>query len=195
MAADAYRHNVLERVREVLEGIAPLRTALDFGSGDGWFARRLMDEGLVEDVVGVDVRRRRRAHLEPILYDGSLLPFPDRSFDLVYAIDTVHHTPDPAASIREALRCCRSTFLLKDHTYRRPTTKLLISIIDELGNRRFGVPSIYKYQRGWEWLPVIEDAGFALEELRHPILCDTRPVLAGLTNGYQFIGRWRRARP
>ncbi len=190
--AKAYRENVLDRMRETLAPIAPVARALDFGGGDGWFARQLMDEGLVEEVVTVDVLRRDETIVEPVIYDGEALPFEDRSFDLVYAIDTVHHADDPAAALTEAMRCAGGHFVLKDHTYETRRTYWKISVLDELGNRRFGVPSPHHYQRGWEWLETFEREGFELRELRHPIVCDTRPVLAQLGNGFQFIGRWRR---
>jgi SAM-dependent methyltransferase len=192
--ARSYRENVLDRLRETLAPIAPVGRALDFGAGDGWFARSLLQAGLAEEVVAVDVLRREETLVEPVIYDGETLPFEDRSFDLVYTIDTVHHADDPAASLTEAMRCSREHFVLKDHTYERTLTKARISVLDELGNRRFGVPSPHHYQRGWEWLPVFERAGFERCELRHPILCETRPVLSRLANDFQFIGRWRRNR-
>ena len=188
----SYRENVLDRMRETLAPIAPIGRALDFGCGEGWFAQQLMDEGLVGEVVGVDVMRREDPILEPVIYDGTTLPFEDRSFDLVYSIDTVHHADEPTASLAEAMRCAASHFVLKDHTYEARRTYWKISVLDELGNRRFGVPSPHHYQRGWEWLPTFEREGFELRELRHPIVCDTRPVLARLGNHFQFIGRWRR---
>jgi SAM-dependent methyltransferase len=193
MRPNAYRRNLLEHFRRHLGEIGPLVTALDFGSGDGWFAHAAMESGLVENVVCVDVQARRRSYVEPVLYDGRVLPFADHSFDLVYALDVLHHTPAPAETLRDALRCSGRYFVLKDHTYRRPAGKLVLAMLDEIGNRRFGVPSLYHYQRGWEWLPVIEKQRFALEELQYPITIETRPILSSFVNHFQFIGRWQRA--
>jgi hypothetical protein len=66
--------------------------------------------------------------------------------------------------------------------------------MDEIGNRRFGVDSVYQYQREWEWLPVIEAAGFVLETLVHPAPCH-EGLLGWATNGLQFVGLWRRREP
>jgi SAM-dependent methyltransferase len=192
---NAYRRNVVRFLTELLAPVAPVDRALDFGAGDGWFAHELERSGLIRRVVGAEVLRRRgRRFVEPILYDGRRLPFADRSFDLVYAVDVLHHTPDPPAALREALRCCRSHFVLKDHTHTSRLGRWTLALLDEVGNRRFGVPSLYRYQRDWEWLPVIEDAGFALEELHHPVVCERRPVLSWFVNEFQFVGRWRRGR-
>lgn len=189
---NAYRRNVFRHLAEVLAPVAPVGQALDFGSGDGWFAREMGRSGLARHVVAVDVLRRRRRFVDPILYDGVRLPFADRTFDLVYAIDVLHHTPHPTTTLRELLRCCRSHFVLKDHTYDSRLGRWTLALLDEAGNRRFGVPSLYNYQRGWEWLPVIEEAGLALEELRHPVVCERRPVLSWFVNEFQLLGRWCR---
>lgn len=190
---NAYRRNVFRHLTEVLAPVAPVERALDFGCGDGWFARELGRSGLARRVVAVEVlRRRRRRLVEPVLYDGRRLPFADRSFDLVYAVDVLHHTPDPPAALRELLRCCRSHFVLKDHTHRSRLGRWTLALLDEVGNRRFGVSSLYNYQRDWEWLPVIEDAGLTLAELRHPVVVERRPVLSWFVNEFQFVGRWRR---
>jgi len=187
-----YRRRVLQLVRDLLEPYAPVPTALDFGCGDGWFAHSFQQERFAQAVSAVDVQTRRRCFVQPQMYDGVHLPFADRSFELVYSMDVLHHCPDPGQSLREVLRCSKDLLLIKDHTYSSTTGWMTLCVLDELGNRRFGVPSRYQYQRGWEWLAVIESAGFALQKLVYPAAC--HPRLLGLaTNHLQFIGLWRRA--
>ncbi|MEM7481597.1 MAG: class I SAM-dependent methyltransferase [Acidobacteriota bacterium] len=190
---NAYRRRVLEHLRALLAPIAPVGRALDYGSGDGWFAHSLLAEGLIEEIVAVDVQRREHHFIEPQLYDGERLPFDDRSFDLVYAVDVLHHTPDPAASLRDLLRCSRRHFLLKDHNHDTALGKWTLALLDEAGNRKFGVPSLYHYQRRWNWLPVIEEEGFEEQERRAKILIEERPLLRWFVNEFQFVGRWSRA--
>ena len=189
---NAYRRNLLSLLRPLLASQAAGR-ALDFGAGDGWFARVLQDEGLVGEVVALDVQRRRHAVVEPLIYEGRRLPFADRSFDLVYALDALHHCLEPRTSLAELTRCSSRLLLLKDHTYRRPISRLALAALDEIGNRRFGVASPHRYQQGWEWLPWIEDAGFERVDLIHPARCERRPPLSWFANRLQFIGLWRRA--
>jgi SAM-dependent methyltransferase len=186
-----YRRRIFEQLRTLLEPRGPLGTALDFGSGDGWFAQELQQQKLVERVTAVDVHRRPRVLVEPTMYDGHTLPFADRSFDLGYAVDVLHHAPDPLEALGELLRCTRRYLLLKDHTSSTALGWWLLAALDEIGNRRFNVRCRYRYQRNWDWLPVIEQHGFVLERLIHP-----SPVHVGLlgkvTNGLQFIGIWKR---
>jgi SAM-dependent methyltransferase len=186
-----YRRRILTLLHSLLEPYLPLASALDFGSGDGWFARSVHENGIATKIRPVDVQRRLRCVTEPQLYDGRRLPFADRSFELVYSIDVLHHCPDPRASLRDALRCAGRYFLLKDHTYRTLGGRLTLCLLDEIGNRRFGVPSLYKYQHRWEWSGWIEAEGFVLERLVHPAACHTGP-LGWATNALQFIALWRR---
>jgi SAM-dependent methyltransferase len=190
---NAYRRRIRATLDELLKPLAPVPTALDFGSGDGWFADQFQSRGLVKDVVPVDVQLRDKTVRPPQLYDGTRLPFADRSFDLVYSIDVLHHCPDPVASLRDLLRCGRSYFLIKDHTYRGSFGYFTLCALDEIGNRRFGIPSRYKYQREWDWRPVIEEAGYEAVRLIHPAPCHRGP-LGWATNRLQFIGLWRRTR-
>jgi SAM-dependent methyltransferase len=191
---NVYKRAVLGHVKALLGAEGTYSSALDFGSGDGWFANELLASGQLASVVPVDVQRRKVELIAPVLYDGRRLPFDDGSFDLVYAIDVLHHCPDPLAALREMVRVTRGDLLLKDHTYRNGAQKLLLAVMDELGNRRFGVPSIYRYQERWSWLPILEQQGLFEVARLHPLPCDPRFPWRWLTPDLQFLGLWRRQR-
>jgi hypothetical protein len=186
-----YRRRILEMFRAVLAPHAPVERGLDFGGGDGWFAWSLQQAGLVREMTAVDVVARSTTFAPVALYDGKRLPFDDRSFDLVSSIDVLHHCPSPRESLVELLRCSRRFFLLKDHTYRTRTGKLALCLLDEIGNRRFGIPSPYHYQKGWEWSSWIEEAGFVQRAIIHPARCHTG-LLGWATNALQVISLWER---
>jgi SAM-dependent methyltransferase len=142
-------------------------------------------------VVGVEVKRWPHAMHPPVLFDGSRLPFANRSFDLVYAIDVLHHCPEPTRALDEALRCSSRYFLIKDHTYKNPLEFLGLCVLDEIGNRRFKVPTLYRYQERWEWSEHLRSRGFMLEGLVHPAACHVG-LLGRVTNSWQFVALWRR---
>ena len=185
-----YRQRIWEDVATTLGGLAPLATALDFGSGDGFFAART--SRLVGTVVPVDVVERKLSEVRPQLYDGRRLPFEDRSFDLAYAVDVLHHCPDPIAALRDMARCSRRYLLVKDHICHGPIGKLVLGILDEVGNRRFGIPSPYLYQVDWQWVRVLESEGWQRLRLAHPMRCHVGP-LGIATNRLQFMGLWERS--
>lgn len=186
----AYRNRVFHLSRGLLLPHLPVQRALDFGSGDGWFANRFLEDGAVRDLVPLDVLRRRTVLREPVLYDGRQIPFPDHSFDLVYAIDALHHCPDPIAAIDEIARCSRRFVMIKDHTYRSRLGWWVLSGLDELGNRRFGVPSPHHYQRNWSWLEHLERSGFSRRGFIYPAACDPRPPFRWFSHRFQFVGLW-----
>jgi SAM-dependent methyltransferase len=185
----SYRPRILQQLRESL---APLQVAraLDFGCGDGYFASEIGRLPNIEQVVPVDVVERPASLVQPQLYDGARLPFDDGSFRLAYAIDVLHHCPDPIAAIDDMARCSSRYLLIKDHTYHTAAGKTLLALLDELGNRRFGIPSPYLYQRDWQWVEHIEARGWRRLELIHPMACHSGPL--GLTNGLQWMGLWER---
>ena len=185
-----YRRRIWSLFESLATEVGRVDRALDFGSGDGWFAERFRESGRIGELVPIDVLRRDRVLVEPVLYDGSRLPFPDRSFDLTYAVDVLHHCPNPQQSLLDLLRVTREWFLLKDHTWKTKAAKLLLAALDEIGNRRFGVPCVYQHQREWSWFETIRSAGFEQVRLIHPAPCH-RGLLAFI-NRYEFIALWRR---
>jgi SAM-dependent methyltransferase len=188
---NAYRRNVLAVVQDLLAPLGQVERALDFGAGDGWFAAELTRAKVFAAVSAVDVQLRDKVFVTPTLYDGHRLPFCDREFDLAYAIDVLHHAPNPRSALTEVLRCTRRHFIIKDHTYSTALGYLTLCVLDELGNRRFHIPSRYKYQREWEWFTWLAEGGFKLVRLIHPVVCHKGAL--GMTNGLQFAAHFERA--
>jgi hypothetical protein len=187
----AYRQRILNAADALLRPLKPLNRALDFGAGDGWFARQIESRGLARNVTSIDVRQWPGSVTRPIIFDGQRLPFCDRTFDLTYAIDVLHHCPQPEHMLDEVLRCTSLYLLMKDHTYKDLLGWGTLCILDEVGNRRFGVPSVYRYQRNWNWSSRIASHGFELQQLIYPATCH-RGVLGFMTNHLQFVSLWRR---
>ena len=165
-----YRRRILNELVPLLRGIPVVERVLDVGAGDGWFAMSVQRMGICKAVTAVDIMPRPRPYHQVEIYDGTQLPFPDNAFDLVYAIDVVHHATDPSKLLAEMARCTKRFVLLKDHTWSTRIGWLALVAMDEIGNRRFGVPSIYNYQRGWEWDPILYRAGFERMDHIHPCL-------------------------
>jgi ubiquinone/menaquinone biosynthesis C-methylase UbiE len=85
---------------------------LDVGGGEGYVS------GLIQRVFGVEpittdlsseaCRRAREIFgVHSVSADGSRLPFPDRSFDLVLCSEVIEHLPQPAFTISELVRVAR----------------------------------------------------------------------------------------
>jgi SAM-dependent methyltransferase len=191
MEGTAYQKRIFDQALDLVRPLGTLNTALDFGSGNGWFCKQFRQSGLFREVSPIDVQERKQSLVKPTLYDGNKLPFPDAAFDLVYSFDVLHHCPDPLAALNELLRCTKRFFLLKDHTYSTRLGQLCLAVMDEIGNRRFGVPSLYHYQKNWDWLPRITAQGFREVRRIHPLRCHVR-LMGAATNRLQFLGLWER---
>jgi SAM-dependent methyltransferase len=189
----AYRSRVLSEVAQLCASLGVARNALDFGAGDGWYTVGLRRLRIAEEVVAVDVKPRGEQLIPVRIYDGRRLPFRDREFALSVAIDVLHHCPAPEAAAAELLRCTNEYFVLKDHTYSTTFQRVVLGVLDELGNRRFGVPSPQHYQRDWTWNRCIETSGFERVRLVYPAQCHTG-LLGRATNHLQFLALWRRRR-
>lgn len=103
---DRFKTNVLPAVGP------PPRKIIDLGAGNGWLANRLAERG--HTVAAVDVSCDARdglgalRHYEQAIVatqaDFDRLPFGDDSVDLAVFNGSLHHSPDPQRTLREALR-------------------------------------------------------------------------------------------
>ncbi|MEX0631022.1 MAG: class I SAM-dependent methyltransferase [Chloroflexota bacterium] len=121
-----YRFLLREKFRRSLEpfnGDIKGWTALTICGGSGMDAEFLVDAGA--SVISSDlslgaadrVRQRMRRHgisVTPIVADAEHLPFADRSVDLVYVHDGLHHLEDPSAGISEMARVARHAVCISE---------------------------------------------------------------------------------
>ncbi len=80
---------------------------LDVGCGVGQVVARLTDAGFEAhgvDVSEPNIARARRFSERCALYDGKRLPFPDRHFSVVGALNVLEHVDEPEAFIAEVVR-------------------------------------------------------------------------------------------
>ena len=148
-----YVHSRRVRVlRDCLSELIP-RSAkvLDVGCGDGLLARLIMDQRPDVEISGIDVLVRDQTHIPVSGFDGSYIPFPDKSFDAVMFIDVLHHTPDPMVLLSEAERVASKAILIKDHRlnglFARPTLRFM----DWVSNAPHGVVLPYNYWQHDKW--------------------------------------------
>jgi SAM-dependent methyltransferase len=99
---------------QVMSGSDTPRHVLDLGCGIGNSVDAFRSHDASIDWVGVDIgdsqeaRARRRTDAKFVTYDGTRVPFPDGSFDLVYSSQVLEHVPDPLFHLREIARLLRA---------------------------------------------------------------------------------------
>lgn len=101
--------------RRSLWGVPPRGRALDLGCGPGGLLAEIAGRFPALELLGLDVsremlsvaRERLKGHSERITLeqgDGSRLPFPDASFDLVVSTLSLHHWDEPEPVLNEIAR-------------------------------------------------------------------------------------------
>ncbi len=120
-------------------------SVLDVGCGEGILTEQWAEQLPGRRVVGVDLddpklqvewQRRRRENLEFRTVAGQELPFGDREFELVTAIEALEHIPDPERSVAEMARVASSHLLVS--VPREPLWRMLNvargAYLPQLGN-------------------------------------------------------------
>ena len=128
------RH-VLARHQQLILAVGRLegRALIDIGCGDGFSTMRFWDVAHPSRMAGVDpapnaikvaAQKKGARPIEFRVLDGARVPFDDRSFDVAIVQGVLHHSDDPAATIREALRVAEEIVILEPNGL-NPGLKLL----------------------------------------------------------------------
>ncbi|WP_421881413.1 class I SAM-dependent methyltransferase [Methylibium sp.] len=139
----------------VAKGFAPAKV-LDFGCGDGRsidLFRRVLPQSEwtgVDIAASPEVASRRRQDGRFVTYDGYELPFPDRSFPLVYSHQVLEHVRKPELALREIARVLEPDGLFIGQT----------SQFEPYHSYSLWNFTVYGFKR------IVEDAGLQLAELR-----------------------------
>ena len=132
---------------------------LDIGPASCTVTEVLIDQGLrvfpldVENFSIVDT-------ILPTLYDGDRMPFKDDQFDTSLILFVLHHTPDPAKVLAEAMRVSKKIIILED-IVTSPFHKSLTAALDSLMNLEFyDQPHTNKSDQ--EWRTIFENLDLKL---------------------------------
>ena len=156
------------------------RQVLEIGVGVGTDLVRFARAGA--HVTGVDLSERsvelarRRLRLENLpgevlVADAEALPFRDCSFDFVYSWGVLHHTPDTAHAVREAIRVLR------------PGGRLVLMLYARRSWVGFGLWTWHALLRARPWTSLNDVLGAHIESAgtKGFTLPEVRAMLTGMT--------------
>jgi SAM-dependent methyltransferase len=129
---------------------------LDIGTGDGQIAAALAANRPDLSIEGLDVLVRPNTAIPVAGFDGRTVPRAAASVDVVTLFDVLHHADDPAALLAEASRVTRGCVIIKDHVVAGRLSRAILTLMDEVGNRRHGVALPYHYLTAGQWSDLIE---------------------------------------
>jgi SAM-dependent methyltransferase len=119
------------------------KRVLDAGCGLAGFAEYARDWGAAR-VVGADLseaidaaHERLGDSVDLVQADLFKLPFADRSFDVVYSIGVLHHTPDPERAFAAIAKKARPGGLVFAWVYGRESNGWIVHIVDPLRKHVF----------------------------------------------------------
>jgi len=183
----------LPRVERITEAFVALGGAcsslLDVGAGDGEIASRVAARLGASRVAGVDILVRPESAIEVFPYDGEVLPFPDRSFEIVTISDVLHHCQKPTNVLKECLRVAERCVLVKDHFRFGPYSQAMLWAMDVIGNREAGVFVRGTYFTPTEWIEMTRDVGGTFAKLIWPMQIHGAPFRMITRDEVQFSAR------
>jgi SAM-dependent methyltransferase len=183
---------------EILNVIQPEHSILDLGAGAGIVAQ-MNFKGLVEKVCGIDPDRRVAEN--PYLDEGKAgvgeaIPYPDASFDVVFADNVLEHLVEPGVVFSEIYRTLKSggVFLMKTPNkwhYMPTIARLTPHAFHRLYNRMRGrnsedtFPTQYRCNSARAIIRAGKAAGFSVRKMK---LIEGRPEYLRLTAPTYALG-------
>jgi SAM-dependent methyltransferase len=137
---------------------------LDVGCGDGKvdsLIARLRPDVAIH---GIDVLVRPQTCIPVTPFDGTTIPHPDASFDVVMFVDVLHHCQDPARLLAEAKRVTRRAVLIKDHTREGLLAFQTLRFMDWFGNAHHGVALPNNFWTLVQWKACIGQLGLRVRQ-------------------------------
>lgn len=137
------------------------KSVLDFGLGMGSLAKCMVDDGY--KVSGLDVDNTSLwQEIQPVLYDGKIIPFKDNIFDNATVICVLHHCQNQEAVLNEIMRVSKRAIVIED-TYRNPAEHIAIAIRDSIENWEFYKHTYRSYD---DWKTLCESHGWKVKHVR-----------------------------
>jgi SAM-dependent methyltransferase len=164
---------------------------LDVGCGDGTIDCLIAAERPDIAIEGIDVLVRPGARIPVRPFDGTTIPFPDASFDVVLFVDVLHHTADPRVLLREAARV-GAAILLKDHFREGLGAGVTLRFMDWVGNAHHGVALPYNYWSKTQWSTAWTELGLKPITLKTSLGLYPPPASWIFGRKLHFIGKLER---
>lgn len=143
------------------------RFIIDIGSGTCLLAE-LIQQRAETAVTALDINDfNLTKSIQPIIYDGSQIPFADKSFDLALILFVLHHTSKSNAVniIQEAKRVAKRVLIIEDIYFNR-FQKYYTFFLDSLTNLEFfGHP--HSNRTDVEWQTLFNEMRFTIKRKKY----------------------------
>ncbi len=143
--------NVNDRPPKQIESfLQPKDRVLDLGAGSCLNTKILRDRGY--SVLPVDIKNKSvYKDIPSQVYDGKHLPFKNNAFDVCLLLSVLHHTQDPEAVLKEAIRVSKKLVVYEDAITNR-FQRFYTYVIDSVLNQELVAPHTNKTDNEWRQL-------------------------------------------
>jgi ubiquinone/menaquinone biosynthesis C-methylase UbiE len=156
------------RVQEKLEEIVPFLNqsdrVLDTGAGNCVLCQQLRQRGY--QIVPLDLANLSFVDgVQPIVYDGTKLPFEDDSFEVAMVVTVLHHARNPDALLAELRRVAQRVIVMEE-IYESSFQKYCTYFVDSLFNLEFfDHPRSNRTDAGWR--QAFRSLGLSVDSARY----------------------------
>jgi arsenite methyltransferase len=184
-----YGFGTVAEIRGFFDG----KRTLDAGCGAGWSSSMWLDDSWRGEFVGVDisdavdVAQETLGHLPDTAFvqaDLMALPFPNESFDVVFAEGVLHHTPSTRGALASVARVLRPGGDMLFYVYRRkaPAREFTDDYVRE---QLSGLSE----EDAWEALRPLTELAKALSDLRVDVTVPADVPVLGIAKGTYDVQR------
>ncbi|HVF83661.1 MAG TPA: class I SAM-dependent methyltransferase [Sphingomicrobium sp.] len=165
-----YQATMLDSMSSIWTG--PHSRLLDIGGGTGVIAEAISRLFSVREVHSVDVVDRfcRGLSVTTSQFDGTTLPFEDKSFDAATLNNVMHHVPLAVRTslLRDVRRVVKGPLYIKDHERRSGADDLRLQALDAIGNIPFSGMVWARYLGRAEWEQLASSSGYRIARRAAP---------------------------
>lgn len=150
-----------ELARPILNWFTPGQEMLDFGCGIGHLGYYISQKA-DQKLISLDVRKYPLSHpsIDPVLFDGRKIPYPDNAFDTTFVAYTLHHTISAKEVLQEIIRVTKRKVIISED-FLKTRKHIPIEVAKDILSNFFFAHITMQYRTVEEWEKMFGDLGLS----------------------------------